>query len=375
MGQKCEKCFALVRRKRIDPVSGPITTHWPAISYLPMSVSSVVVLLSMIGKHASFFGAAYLLTSIGDVRQHLSRTFWLGRFVRQDFQPHLLSSSVVLLLDFHMRESASAATTVSVADSRRSSSYVSVDVPRSLHFHSATSSTDSDSSALPGCHLENNISRYVTYPTGASGVAYDSQLDPVPIGHVDLPVTPGHFIFPLELGFPSDHQFVEEVHIRPFLNLHRYIMTREPPLVTYPLSRPAAPPVPEHCQVLVRGDGMADENLCFFDVTGFYTTDEVTVELSEYAWCDPLQFPMRYWFQGGPRPVFLVLPITPSAQAYFRLYQRHPRAPDINLAMNLADRELGLAIRRIVLPWLFQYPGWGLVRVGHVEPISSSAVV
>ena len=62
-------------------------------------------------------------------------------------------------------------------------------------------------------------------------------------------------------------------------------MTREPPLVTHPLSRPAAPPVTEHCQVLVCGDGMADENLCFFDVTEFYITDEVTVDLSEYAWC------------------------------------------------------------------------------------------
>ena len=152
-------------------------------------------------------------------------------------------------------------------------------------------------------------------------------------------------------------------------------MTREPLLVTYALSRPAAPPVPEHCQFLMCGDGMADENLCFFDVTEFYTTDEVTVELSEYAWCDPLQFPMRYWFQGGPRPVFLVLLITPSAQAYFRLYQMYPRAPNINLAMNLADRALGLVIQRIVLPWLFQYPGWGLVRVGHVEPMPPSATV
>ena len=152
-------------------------------------------------------------------------------------------------------------------------------------------------------------------------------------------------------------------------------MTREPALISFALASPRAPLAPEHRYVLVCGDGMADENLCFFDVTEFYTTDEVTVQLSKYAWCDPLQFPMRYWFQDGPRPVFLVLPITPSAQAYFRLYQRYPRAPDINLAMNLADREQGLAIQRIVLFWLFQYPGWGLVRVGHVEPMSPSAAV
>ena len=38
------------------------------------------------------------------------------------------------------------------------------------------------------------------------------------------------------------------------------------------------------------GDGMANEHLCFFDVTEFYTTDEVNVELIEYAWCDANNF-------------------------------------------------------------------------------------
>ena len=132
---------------------------------------------------------------------------------------------------------------------------------------SSSSSTDWDLSSLAGCRRESNIASYVSYPTGNSASTYDLNLGSAPVGDPDDPVSPTLFIFPLDLGFSADHSFVSEVDLLAFLGLRRSIMTPEPALISFPLASPRAPLAPEHCHVLVCGDGMADENLCYLDAT------------------------------------------------------------------------------------------------------------
>ena len=190
-----------------------------------------------------------------------------------------------------------------------------------------SSSTDSDPSSLGNSRKESNIASYIAYPTRFSASTSDVNLFPASVGDPDGLFGPLLFVLLLELRFSAHYHFVSAVDLLAFLGLRRSNMTRGPALISFPLAPRRVPLAPEHCHVLVCGNGMADKNLCYLDATEFYTIDEANVDLSVYAFCDPLRFPLSYWYHSGTRPVFLVMAIIPSAQAYFSSYKRYPRAP------------------------------------------------